>query len=404
MSIADQRFRSLDAVRPVVLLEDPAPETDGDPLAALLGDPTVSEIMVNGPRRIFVRRGGRTEAAAVRFVDAAHLRRVIDDLLARAGRRVDEANPVVDARLPDGTRLNAVVPPIAVDGAMLTIRKKCAATYGIDELIANGTMRRAIAYFLAACVRGRLDVVLSGGSGVGKTTTLNVLAQFFPTDERIVTIEEVAELRLPQQHVLRLESRPEAVAGPAEVTVRDLVRIAHRMRPDRIVVGELRDGAALDLLQAMSTGPLRHADHDQRGLTGGGDAPAGDDGVARRPAVSRPGDPCGAGVGGRPGRAPGADADGTHRVTQVTEVVGMAGDDVRLQDLFVFDYGAGEDEHGRLRGGLVYTGLRPHFLDRLTAAGIAVPYGASVSRWERHDRRSAWSACYGVGAAGGPGH
>ncbi len=375
MSIADQRFRSLDAVRPVVLLEDPAPETEGDPLAALLGDPTVSEIMVNGPRRIFVRRGGRTEAAAVRFVDAAHLRRVIDDLLARAGRRVDEANPVVDARLPDGTRLNAVVPPIAVDGAMLTIRKKCAATYGIDELIANGTMRRAIAYFLAACVRGRLDVVLSGGSGVGKTTTLNVLAQFFPTDERIVTIEEVAELRLPQQHVLRLESRPEAVAGPAELTVRDLVRIAHRMRPDRIVVGELRDGAALDLLQAMSTG------HDGTLTTINADSPA--EAMHRLETMALLAGPRCPALAIRAELASAVDLvvhqarmrDGTHRVTQVTEVVGMAGDDVRLQDLFVFDYGAGEDEHGRLRGGLVYTGLRPHFLDRLTAAGIAVPYG-----------------------------
>jgi pilus assembly protein CpaF len=394
MSIAEQRVsgrRPLEPVRPVSVLDGPGPDgalesvtlpgepaalAGDDPLAALLADPAVSEVMVNGPRRVFVRRGGRTEPIDARFVDDLHLRRVIDGLLARVGRHVDEANPVIDVRLPDGTRLHAVVPPIAMDGAMLTIRKKSAECYGVDDLIATGTVRRAIAYFLAACVRGRLDVLVSGGPGVGKTTTLNVLAQFLPTDERIITIEEVAELRLSQQHVLRLESRPAAVAGPAEVTVRDLVRVAHRMRPDRIVVGELRDGAALELLQAMSTG------HDGTLTTINADSP--------REALNRletmallagPRFPAGA---IREELAAAVDLivhqsrlrDGTRRITQVTEVVGMAaGNQVRLQDLFVFDYGAGEDEHGRLRGGLVYTGLRPHFLARLSAAGIAVPYG-----------------------------
>jgi len=378
MSVADQRVprdrRPIDAVqvRPVVLLE---PEPADNPLDALLRDPGVSEVLINGPRRVFVRRGGRTEEADVRFVDDAHLRRIIDALLARAGRRVDEANPVVDARLPDGIRLNAVVPPIAVDGAMLTIRKPAAVSHGVDELIAAGTLRRAVAYLLAACVRGRLDIVVSGDAGAGKTTTLNVLAQFLPADERIVTIEEVAELRLAQPHVLRLESRPAAVAGPAEVTVRDLVRIAHRLRTDRIVVGELRDGAALDLLQAMSTG------HDGTLTTINASSPR--DAVDRLESMAV--------LAGRrfPARAIREELggavdlivhqarlrDGTRRVTHVTEVVGMDGDGVRLQDIFVFDYGAGEDEHGRLRGGLVYTGFRPHFLTRLTSVGIAVPYG-----------------------------
>lgn len=348
----------------------------GSPIASLLADPEVSQITVNGPGQIFAQRRGRTELVDARFADDAHLRQVIDELLARIGRCVDEADPVIDVRLPDGSRVNAVGPPVALDGIMVTIRKATTVdAYTVNDLIALGTLRRAVAYLLAACVRGRLDVLVTGAPRTGKTTALNVIAQFLPADERIITIEEVAELHLPQLQVQRLESRPPAICGPGEITVRDLLRTARRMRPDRIVVGEIRDCAALELLQAMSNG------YDGTLTTITASSPRG--------AVNRLETMATLAAGDLPARAIRAEVasavdlivhltrlkDGTRRVTHVTEVVGMDGDQVRLQDLFVFDHGAGEDEHGRLRGGLVYTGLPPHFLDRLDAAGIAVPYG-----------------------------
>ncbi len=307
------------------------------------------------------------------FADEAHLRRTIEKIVARVGRRVDEASPMVDARLPDGSRVNAVLPPIALDGSVLTIRKFAADPFTVDDLISFGTMSPPVAALLAACVRGRLDLLISGGTGSGKTTTLNVLSQFLPADERIVTIEDAAELQLHQQHVLRLESRPANVEGRGEISIRDLVRNALRMRPDRIVVGEVRDGAALDMLQAMNTG------HDGSLTTVHANSPR--DSIARLETMVLM---AGVDLPVRAIREQIASAvdliihqarlrDGTRRITHITEVTGMEGDVVSLQDLFVFDFRAGRDEQGRFRGGLVSTGLRPRFVERLADMGVAVP-------------------------------
>ncbi|HEX6076967.1 MAG TPA: CpaF family protein [Micromonosporaceae bacterium] len=343
------------------------------PIEPLLRDPDVTEIMVNGPSQIYVERYGRIHPVDTEFADESHLRRVIDRIVSRMGRRIDESSPMVDARLPDGSRINAVVPPIAIDGSMLTVRKFATDPYSVDDLVAFGTMTHPVAGLLAACVRGRLDILISGGTGSGKTTTLNVLSSFLPHDERIVTIEDAAELQLHQAHVLRLESRPRNIEGRGEVTIRDLVRNALRMRPDRIVVGEVRDGAALDMLQAMNTG------HDGSLTTVHANSPR--DSISRLETMVLM---AGMDLPVRAIREQVASAvdlivhqarmrDGTRRITQITEVTGMEGDVVSLQDLFVFDYHAGQDEHGRFRGGLVTTGLRPQFLDRLTQAGVAVP-------------------------------
>jgi pilus assembly protein CpaF len=340
------------------------------PIEPLLRDPAVSEIMVNGPRRIFVERAGLISPVDAEFADEAHLRRVIDRIVSRIGRRVDEASPMVDARLPDGSRVNAVVPPVALDGSTLTIRKFSADPLKVNDLIAFGTMTPAVATMLSACVRGRLDIVVSGGTGSGKTTTLNVLSSFIPTDERVVTIEDAAELQLHQAHVVRLESRPANTEGRGEVTIRDLVRNALRMRPDRIVVGEVRDGAALDMLQAMNTG------HDGSLTTVHANTPR--DSIARLETMVMM---AGMDLPARAIRDQIASAvdliiqvtrlkDGTRRITQISEVVGMEGDVVTLQDLFVFDFKAGKDEQGRFRGSLVPTGLPPRFTEELAAHGV----------------------------------
>ena len=251
------------------------------PLEPFLRDPEVTEVMVNGSTTIFVERAGRIYPADGGFVDDAHLRRTIDKIVARVGRRIDEAQPMVDARLPDGSRVNAVIPPLSIDGPTLTIRKFATDPYVAEDLISFGTITTTVADFLEQCVRGRLNIMVSGGTGAGKTTTLNVLSSFIPTDERIITIEDAAELQLHQEHVVRLESRPPNIEGKGEVRIRDLVRNALRMRPDRIVVGEVRDAAALDMLQAMNTGhdgsittahsngparhPVAHRDHGAHG-------------------------------------------------------------------------------------------------------------------------------------------
>ncbi len=343
------------------------------PLEPLLRDPDVSEIMVNGPDRIYVERFGRITSVDASFVDEEHLRRIIDKIVARVGRRVDEGSPMVDARLPDGSRINAVLPPIALDGAVLTIRKFAADPYGMDDLIGFGTLTKPVADFLAACIRGRLDMLITGGTGTGKTTTLNVLSQFLPADERIVTIEDAAELQLHQEHVLRLESRPPNIEGRGQVTVRDLVRNSLRMRPDRIVIGEVRDGAALDMLQAMNTG------HDGSMTTVHANSPR--DSLARIETMVLM---AGIELPVRAIREQTAAAvdliihqtrlkDGSRRVTHITEVIGLEGDVIALQDLFLFDFRAGIDAYGRYRGTLQPTGLRPMFLDRLNDAGIAIP-------------------------------
>ncbi len=343
------------------------------PLEPLLRDPEISEIMVNGPNRIYVERDGRLSVVDAAFTDENHLRRVIDKIVARVGRRVDESSPMVDARLADGSRVNAVVPPIALDGSSLTIRKFAADPLQVADLIRFGTLTRPVADLLSACVRGRLNILISGGTGSGKTTTLNVLSSFIPHDERIVTIEDAAELQLRQDHVLRLESRTANIEGRGEIPIRSLVRNALRMRPDRIVVGEVRDGAALDMLQAMNTG------HDGSLTTVHSNSPR--DSASRLETMVLM---AGIDLPSRAIREQIASAldlvihqsrlsDGSRRITHITEVTGMEGDVLTMQDLFLFDYGAGVDERGRFRGTLRSTGLRPSFAERLADHGIPMP-------------------------------
>ncbi|MFS8479573.1 MAG: CpaF family protein [Micromonosporaceae bacterium] len=342
------------------------------PIESLLRDNDVTEIMVNAWDRIYVERFGRIQQVETAFLDEAHLRRVIDKIVSRVGRRVDEGSPMVDARLPDGSRVNAVIPPVSLDGAALTIRKFAANPYTIEDLIAFGTLTQPLATVLAACIQGRLDIVITGGTGTGKTTLLNVLSQMLPADERIITIEDAAELRLGQEHVVRLESRPPNIEGRGEVTIRDLVRNALRMRPDRIVVGEVRDGAALDMLQAMNTG------HDGSLTTVHANSPR--DSLSRLETMVLM---AGMDLPVRAIRDQIASAldlivhltrlrDGSRRVTQVTEVLGLDGDTVALQDLFTFDYRSGIDSYGRSQGTIRPTGRRPQFLDRLADQGVSL--------------------------------
>jgi pilus assembly protein CpaF len=342
------------------------------PIEPFLRDPTVSEVMVNGAHHIWLERDGRLEPTAARFVDEAHLRRVIDKIVSRIGRRVDESSPMVDARLPDGSRVNAVIPPLAVDGSALTIRKFSTTPLTVDDLVDLGTLTAEASQFLAACVRGRLNIVVSGSTGAGKTTTLNVLSSFIPADERIVTIEDAAELQLAQEHVVRLESRPPNIEGRGAIDTRDLVRNALRMRPDRIVVGEVRDASALDMLQAMNTG------HDGSICTVHSNGPR--DTLARIETMVLM---AGMDLPVRAIREQMASAvdlivhqtrfkDGSRRITHVTEVERMEGDVVTLQDLFVFDQGAGFDADGRTLGRLAATGLRPKLLDKLAHANVTV--------------------------------
>ncbi|HET7902568.1 MAG TPA: CpaF family protein [Candidatus Nanopelagicales bacterium] len=342
------------------------------PLEPFLRDPEVTEVMVNGATTIYIERGGQIFPADGRFTDDAHLRRTIDKIVGRVGRRVDESSPMVDARLPDGSRVNAVIPPLSVDGPTLTIRKFATDPYETEDLITFGTMTTTVAEFLSQCVIGRLNILVSGGTGAGKTTTLNVLSSFIPEDERIITIEDAAELQLHQEHVVRLESRPPNIEGKGEVKIRDLVRNSLRMRPDRIVVGEVRDAAALDMLQAMNTG------HDGSITTAHSNGPR--DSLARIETMVLM---AGAELPLKAIREQTSSAfdlivhqsrfrDGSRRITHVTEVVGMEGDVITLQDIFLFDYAAGYDEEGAPLGTLRSTGLRPKFLDKLAAHGIHV--------------------------------
>ncbi len=343
------------------------------PLEPYLRDPEVSEIMVNGHDQIYVERDGRISAVEAGFTDEGHLRRTIDKIVARVGRRVDEGSPMVDARLPDGSRVNAVVPPIALDGSLLTIRKFSADPFTVADLVSFGTMSPPVAKLLHACVQGRLNIVISGGTGSGKTTTLNVLSSFVPADERIVTIEDAAELQLRQEHVLRLESRPANLEGRGQITIRDLVRNTLRMRPDRIIVGEVRDGAALDMLQAMNTG------HDGSITTVHSNSPR--DSLSRLETMVLM---AGFELPERAIREQMASAidlivhqarlkDGTRRITHITEVDGMEGGVITLQDVFAFDFRAGVDAEGKYRGTLRSTGLRPRFVPRLAERGILIP-------------------------------
>ena len=342
------------------------------PLEPFLRDSEITEVMVNGFDTVYVERAGKIEHVDAAFSDDAHLRRTIDKIVGQVGRRVDESSPMVDARLPDGSRVNAIVPPLAVDGSALTIRKFATDPYGVDDLIAFGTMTKDVAQFLDACVRGKANILVAGGTGAGKTTTLNVLSAFIPENERIVTIEDAAELQLNQDHVIRLESRPANIEGRGEVTIRDLVKNSLRMRPDRIVVGEVRDAAALDMLQAMNTG------HDGSICTVHANSPR--DTLARVETMVLM---AGVELPVRAIREQVSSAidlvvqqarfkDGSRHITHLTEVVGMEGDVVTMQDIYRFDYDAGFDADGHPLGTLVTTGLRPKFLAKLAQSGVHV--------------------------------
>jgi pilus assembly protein CpaF len=342
------------------------------PLEPFIRDPDVTEVMVNNTDTIYVERAGKIYWTGAKFFNEEQLRRTIDKIVGRVGRRIDEASPYVDARLPDGSRVNAIIPPLALDGPVLTIRKFAAEPFQVPDLISFGTFTPGLAEFLDKCVQGRVNMIVSGGTGAGKTTTLNVLSSFIPDDERIITIEDAAELRLQQPHVVRLESRPPNIEGRGQVAVRDLVRNALRMRPDRIVVGEARGGEALDMLQAMNTG------HDGSISTVHANSPR--DVISRLETMTLM---AGMELTVRAIREQIASAldvvvhqsrlkDGTRRITHVTEVVGMEGDIVTLQDIFLFDFKAGVDELGKFRGQLQPTGLRPGFLDKLADRAIEI--------------------------------
>jgi pilus assembly protein CpaF len=331
------------------------------PIEQFLDDPTVNEVMVNGCSPIYIERGGRIEQTAARFNSEDHLRRVIERIVASVGRRVDEASPMVDARLADGSRVNVVVPPLSLDGSILTIRKFAKDPFQASDLVAMGTLSEQVTAVLAAAVEGGMNVLVSGGTGTGKTTLLNVLSSFVPDDERIVTIEDAVELQLHQQHVIRLEARPSNIEGQGEVTIRDLVRNALRMRPDRIIVGEVRGAEALDMLQAMNTG------HDGSLSTVHANAPR--DALARVETMVLM---AGFDLPTRAIREQIASAlnlivhvdrfrDGARRVSHVTEVVGMEGEIITLQDIYRFDYKTME---------LMPTGVRPEFADQLADRGI----------------------------------
>ncbi|MFC7401054.1 CpaF family protein [Citricoccus sp. GCM10030269] len=343
------------------------------PLQPLLEDDEVSEIMVNGPDMVYVEQGGRITRSPTRFASEEQLRRVIERIVSRVGRRVDESSPLVDARLEDGSRVNAIIPPLAVNGSSLTIRKFSRDPLKVNDLIRFGTLTPAMAELLQACVRARLNIIISGGTGTGKTTLLNVLSSFIPHGERIITIEDAVELQLQQSHVVRLESRPANIEGRGEITIRDLVRNSLRMRPDRIVVGEVRGGETLDMLQAMNTG------HDGSLSTVHANNPR--DAISRLETLVLM---AGMDLPLRAIREQVTSAidlivqltrlrDGTRRVTHVTEVQGMEGDVVTLQDAFVFDYAAGVDAEGRFLGKPISTGVRPKFTERMADLGIELP-------------------------------
>ena len=343
------------------------------PIEQYLADPTVTEVMVNSLQPIYVERAGKLQKTDSHFMSDEHLRRVIERIVSAVGRRVDESSPMVDARLADGSRVNAIIPPLALDGPALTIRKFSKQAFDVDDLIGLATLTPELAEFLASCVQGRLNILVSGGTGTGKTTLLNVLSSMIPDDDRIVTIEDAAELQLKQSHLVRLETRPPNIEGRGEVKARDLLRNALRMRPDRIIVGEVRGGEALDMLQAMNTG------HDGSLSTLHANAPR--DALARLETMVLM---AGIELPVRAIREQAASAvdvlvhlsrlrDGTRRVTQVCEVNGMEGDVITLSDLFVFDYAAGFDDEGRFAGTVVPTGLRPRFTERLHNYGIELP-------------------------------
>lgn len=342
------------------------------PIEQLLKDPDISEIMVNGPKQIFVERRGKIEQVGFTFRDNEHVLHIIDKIVSPIGRRIDESMPMVDARLPDGSRVNAIIPPLSLVGPVITIRKFFRDPLTIQDLIRFGTLTPKMATFLEACVKGRLNIVISGGTGSGKTSTLNVLSSFIPGNERIVTIEDSAELQLRQDHVITLESRPPNIEGKGAITIRDLVRNSLRMRPERIVVGEVRSGEALDMLQAMNTG------HDGSLTTGHANSPR--DILSRLETMVLM---AGMELPVRAIREQMASAidiivqqarlrDGSRKIINITEVMGMEGDVITLQDIFSYE-AEGLDERGKLKGRFKATGVRPKAMDKLLMSGVVIP-------------------------------
>jgi pilus assembly protein CpaF len=355
------------------LIDEVLDETFGfGPLEMLLKDPTVSDILVNGPHKIYVERRGKLEKTDVKFRDNEHLLQIIDRIVSKVGRRVDETSPMVDARLPDGSRVNAIIQPLALDGPTMSIRRFGANPLKLEDLLNFKSFTPEMAMLMEACIKARLNIIISGGTGCGKTTLLNTLSSFIPPDERIVTIEDAAELQLQQEHIVRLETRPPNIEGRGDVTTRDLVRNALRMRPDRIVIGECRGAEALDMLQAMNTGhegslTTLHANSPRDAqarletmiMMGGFELPM----KAMRQQISSAVD-----LIIQANRLQG----GPRKVTTITEVMNMEQDVIIMQDIFRFKQ-LGIDQNGRSFGQFEATGVRPSFVARLEAAGIKLP-------------------------------
>jgi pilus assembly protein CpaF len=355
------------------LVSDMADEILGyGPIEPLLRDPTVTEVMVNRPDQVYCERFGKLELTDITFRDNEHIRHVVDKIVSPLGRRVDEASPMVDARLPDGSRVNAIIPPLSLNGPVLTIRKFSVDPYTVEDLIGFGSITQGMAAFLAACVKVKLNILVSGGSGAGKTTLLNVLSSFIPEGERVVTVEDAAEIKLYQPHVVRLESRPPNIEGKGEVKIRDLVRNCLRMRPDRIVVGEVRGGEALDMLQAMNTG------HEGSLSTIHANTPR--DALARLETMVMM---SGMDLPSRAIREQVASAvhlivqvsrlsDGSRKVVSVSEIQGMEGNVIVMQDIFAYQQ-KGVGEGGKVLGQMQATGMVPKFIDRFNSAGLHLP-------------------------------
>jgi pilus assembly protein CpaF len=372
--VIDEEGLALTRAERVRMLEQITDEIIGlGPLEPLLRDESITEVMVNGPRQVYIERSGKLELTNVVFQNDDHVMRIIDRIIAPIGRRVDESSPMVDARLTDGSRVNAIIPPLSLVGPVITIRKFSASPFTTDDLIRFGTATADMFEFLRACVEARLNVFVSGGTGSGKTTTLNVLSSFIPNDERIVTIEDAAELQLRQEHVVTLESRPPNIEGKGAIPIRELVRNALRMRPDRIIVGECRSGEALDMLQAMNTG------HDGSMSTGHANSPR--DMLSRLETMVLM---AGVDLPLRAIREQVASAvdlivhqsrlkDGTRRIVNITEVQGMEGDVIVMQDVFIFEQ-TGVVE-GKIQGRLKPTGIRPKFVEKFEVQGINLPPG-----------------------------
>jgi pilus assembly protein CpaF len=372
--VIDEEGLALTRAERVRMLEQITDEIIGlGPLEPLLRDETVTEIMVNGPRQVYIERNGRLELTNVVFQNDDHVMRIIDRIIAPIGRRIDESSPMVDARLTDGSRVNAIIPPLSLIGPVITIRKFSASPFTVDDLIRFGTATPEMFDFLRACVEARLNIFVSGGTGSGKTTTLNVLSSFIPNDERIITVEDAAELQLRQEHVVTLESRPANIEGKGAIPIRELVRNCLRMRPDRIIVGECRGGEALDMLQAINTG------HDGSMSTGHANTPR--DMLSRLETMVLM---AGVDLPLRAIREQVSAAvdlivhqsrmkDGTRRIEYITEVQGMEGDVVVMQDVFLFEQ-TGIVE-GKIQGRLKATGIRPKFVEKFEMKGIHLPRG-----------------------------